>query len=400
MYDSRFSGLSPSEICHRSPPRLTSRTDSARRKFRGGEAVDHAAGAYLACDHRRGRRLALVFSLPCAPLPEALTRQEPLTTVYLDAKDRLIAEIPGPEARSNRPIPIAAMMGPWIRTVTVALEDRRFDSHSGVDFTATLRALVRHHGGGSTITQQLVKMATHRTGRSVASKLREMALALQLERRWTKEQILDEHTSIGFPTEIASSAVEAAARKAYFPETRPRNWSRVEAIYLAGIPRMPSRLNPWRHPEAAARQFRRSCGPQPWPHADFWTPRRIRTEEAPPLLPFPIFHLPYPPPPPPSRSHTLFHLPSSIFQILHRHHRGSAPTLFHFPSSIFRSTRHLPAECRPALHLNALRAAPNRAGLVRCTLGPGFAASRGANGRRTFCRPASRVSRAGLHGHH
>ena len=188
------------------------------------------------------------------PLPEALAQPQPLTTVYLDAKGRLIAEIAGSEARSNRPIPGAAM-GPWIETVTVALEDRRFFSHPGVDPGATLRALVRRHGGGSTITQQLVKMATHRSVRSISSKLREMLLALQLERRWTKDQILEAYLN-RLPYGNRLIGIEAASQ-AYFQKPASE-LSRAEAIFLAGIPRRPSLLNPWRHPEAAALQFHRS----------------------------------------------------------------------------------------------------------------------------------------------
>lgn len=188
------------------------------------------------------------------PLPENLTHEERLTTVYLDAKERLIAELAGPEARSHRPIPLAAM-GPWIPLATVVQEDRRFYSHGGVDFLATVRAAVRRHGGGSTITQQLVKMKTHRVGRSVWSKLGEMARACQLECRWTKGQILAAYLNRA-PYGNRLIGIEAAAQ-AYFGKPAAE-LSREEAVYLAGLPRSPSRLNPWRHPEAAARQFRRS----------------------------------------------------------------------------------------------------------------------------------------------
>jgi penicillin-binding protein 1C len=197
----------------------------------------------------------LWYFLYRVPLPEELAHPKPLSTIYLDAKGRLIAELPGPEARSNRPIPGAAM-GPWIQTVTVALEDRRFFSHHGVDWLATFRALARNHGGGSTITQQLVKMATHRSGRSITSKLREMLLALQLERRWTKEEILAAYLN-RVPYGNRLIGIEAAAQ-AYF-QVPAAELTQDEAIFLAGIPRMPSRLNPWRHPEAAALQFHRSC---------------------------------------------------------------------------------------------------------------------------------------------
>jgi len=189
-----------------------------------------------------------------APLPAALLNLAPLTTRYLDAKDRLIAELPGTEARSHRPVPLA-QMGPWLPVLTVALEDRRFPAHLGVDFLATGRALLRGHGGGSTITQQLVKVATGRKGRSLWAKTCEMALALQLEQRLTKEQILEAYLN-RIPYGNRLMGVEAAAQ-AYFGKPAA-SLTRAEAIYLAGLPQAPARLNPWTHLEAATKQFERS----------------------------------------------------------------------------------------------------------------------------------------------
>jgi penicillin-binding protein 1C len=199
--------------------------------------------------------IALSWFLYFAPLPEAIQQsQRPLTTVYLDAKDRLIAEIAAPEARSHRPIPLDEM-GPWIPGVTTSLEDHRFHQHPGVDVRASLRALARRHGGGSTITQQLVKVATRRTGRSLWAKAREALFALQVEHRWTKSHILEAYLNT-IPYGNRLIGVEAAAH-AYF--SKPASaLTQAEAIYLAGLPREPSRLNPWAKPERPARQFRQS----------------------------------------------------------------------------------------------------------------------------------------------
>jgi penicillin-binding protein 1C len=199
--------------------------------------------------------IALGWFLCFAPLPAAIRQsQRPLTTIYLDAKDRLIAEIASPEARSHRPIPLAEM-GPWIPGVTISLEDQGFHQHSGVDIRASLRALVRRHGGGSTITQQFVKVTTRRTRRSLWAKAKETLFALQLERRWTKPQILEAYLNT-IPYGNRLIGVEAAAH-AYF--SKPASaLTQAEAIYLAGLPREPSRLNPWMQPDRAARQFRQS----------------------------------------------------------------------------------------------------------------------------------------------
>jgi penicillin-binding protein 1C len=190
-----------------------------------------------------------------APLPKALrTSQQPRTAVYLDAKGRVIAEIASAEARSHRPVPLGEM-GPWLPSVTISLEDHRFHQHPGVDLRASLRAFFRRHGGGSTITQQLVKLTTKRTGRSIWAKVKESLIALQLERRWTKSQILEAYLNT-IPYGNRLIGVEAASW-AYF-EKPASALMQAEAIYLAGLPREPSRLNPWTQPDRAARQFHQS----------------------------------------------------------------------------------------------------------------------------------------------
>lgn len=198
--------------------------------------------------------LAMFWFLYWAPLPPGLRELGPLTTLYVDAKGRAIAELPGPDARSHRPVELAAM-GRWISSFTASLEDRRFEAHPGVDLLATARALVQRRGGGSTITQQLIKLATGRKGRGLGSKVREMGWALQLERRWTKAQILEAYLN-RVPYGNRLIGIEAAAQ-AYFNKPAAL-LNKSEAIYLAGLPNKPSRLNPWLQPDAAAARFARS----------------------------------------------------------------------------------------------------------------------------------------------
>ena len=196
---------------------------------------------------------AIWWFLEYAPLPAALCEQPHLTGVYLDAKGRTLAELASSEARAHRPCALREM-GPWIPRITMGLEDRRFYQHHGVDLRATFRALIRRRGGGSTITQQFVKVATKRKGRSIIAKAREALWALQLERRWTKHQILEAYLNrISYGNRLIG--VEAAAL-AYFDKPASA-LSQAEAIYLAGLPQRPSQLNPWTYPEAAGRQFAR-----------------------------------------------------------------------------------------------------------------------------------------------
>jgi penicillin-binding protein 1C len=154
-------------------------------------------------------------------------------------------------------------MGRWLPRVTVALEDRRFYEHRGLDWRATVAACAQNLrsrqiiSGASTITQQLVKLASSRDRRSWSGKLYEAIVAWKLERRWTKQRILSEYlnrTSYG----NRRLGPEAAAR-AYFGKSA-RDLTLSEAIFLAGLPQAPTRFNPWRHPEEANRKYARSLG--------------------------------------------------------------------------------------------------------------------------------------------
>jgi len=132
------------------------------------------------------------------PLPAELRTPLLGTPTLLDIRGREIAELPSPEARVQIPIQLSEM-GDWLPHVTVALEDRRFYRHSGIDWRATCAACLRNLkagrivSGGSTITQQLVKMTSNRQRRNWFAKLHENIVAWKLERVWTKEQILAEY---------------------------------------------------------------------------------------------------------------------------------------------------------------------------------------------------------------
>jgi penicillin-binding protein 1C len=194
------------------------------------------------------------------PIPNELLNSPPGTLTLLDCRGREIAELASPEARTQFPVGLE-QMGPWLPRVTVALEDRRFYKHGGIDWRATISACARNLRGGrivsgaSTITQQLVKLATGRDGRSWPGKLHEAIVAWKLERRWSKDRILADYlnrSSYG----NRRLGPEAAAR-AYFAKPA-RDLTLSEAIFLAGLPQAPTRFNPWRHPEKANRKYTRS----------------------------------------------------------------------------------------------------------------------------------------------
>jgi penicillin-binding protein 1C len=194
------------------------------------------------------------------PLPDELKRPPAGTLTLLDCRGRELAELASPEARTQFPVAME-QMGPWLPRVTVALEDRRFYEHRGIDWRAIVAACARNvrsrHvvSGASTITQQLVKLASNREQRSWHRKLYEAIVAWKLERRWGKERILTEYLN---RSSYGNRRVgpEAAAR-AYFDKPA-HDLTLSEAIFLAGFPQAPTRLNPWRHPEEATRKYSRS----------------------------------------------------------------------------------------------------------------------------------------------
>ena len=139
----------------------------------------------------------------------------------------------------------------------VAIEDRRFYSHHGIDPWGILRAGVRdvlHRGatqGGSTLTQQLAKNLFLTQERTVTRKLQEAVLALWLEHKFSKAQILELYLNRVY---FGSGAygIEAAAQR-YFGKSA-RKLTLPEAAMLAGLVQAPSRLAPSHNPDGAERR--------------------------------------------------------------------------------------------------------------------------------------------------
>lgn len=169
------------------------------------------------------------------------------------ADGSLLAEF----ARERRtPIDISTLP-PHIYEAFIAVEDRRFWKHNGVDLRRTVRAFVDFllHGygvaGGSTITQQLAgNMFTSSVNRreiSIRRKLREMKVSQALERAYTKREILGAYLNqINFD---GVYGVQAAAQR-YFGKNAPE-LNLPQAALLAALPVSPARYNPTRHPERA-----------------------------------------------------------------------------------------------------------------------------------------------------
>lgn len=156
----------------------------------------------------------------------------------------------------DRPVEVDALP-PYVPGAFVAIEDRRFYHHFGIDLIGVARALVsniRHHGvreGGSTITQQLAKTAFLSPERTLRRKAQEVFIALWLEARLSKKEILSRYlSSVYFGDGVYG--LRAAAQH-YFDKP-PEQLNLGEAAMLAGLVKAPSALDPAQHPQAAARR--------------------------------------------------------------------------------------------------------------------------------------------------
>lgn len=184
--------------------------------------------------------------------PSKRSIRREVDSVIEAADGHVLAVLRGDESRvlvgSDRIAPI-------MKQAVVAVEDRRFYDHQGVDLRGIARALwqdIRSSDtlqGGSTITQQLVKNQYIRNEKSIARKVREAALAYQLEQRWTKDRILTAYLNTVYYGNGAYGVQQAA--KTYFRKGAAA-LTLAEAALLAGLQRDPSSFDPVQHPAAAA----------------------------------------------------------------------------------------------------------------------------------------------------
>jgi penicillin-binding protein 1C len=199
--------------------------------------------------------LAGWLALPLVPLPPALFTPPPAQQEFVDRNGIPLRAVRAEEAPFTRPAALGEIPEALVHA-TLAAEDKRFWRHPGVDWRASLRAswdLARHRrivSGGSTLTQQLVKLAQPRP-RTFRTKLIEAAQALRLEQIWDKQRILTEYLNRIDYGNLNTGC--AAAADFYFGKPL-RDLSVAECALLAGLPQSPARLNPLTHPERARKR--------------------------------------------------------------------------------------------------------------------------------------------------
>jgi penicillin-binding protein 1A len=176
--------------------------------------------------------------------------------VYANDGHTVLARLVGAESRR---IVAADQIAPIMKQAIVAVEDRRFFEHRGVDLRGIARAIVadvrggKVVQGGSTITQQLVKNSCGSHQRSFARKIREAALAWQLEQHWAKDRILTAYLNTIY---FANGAygIERAAQE-YFGHGASK-LTLAESALLAGIPGDPTLYDPVANPRSATARRR------------------------------------------------------------------------------------------------------------------------------------------------
>jgi penicillin-binding protein 1A len=184
-------------------------------------------------------------------LDPAAQRADVDTVVYASNGRTVLAVLRGEESRV---LVGTEDIAPIMRQAIVSVEDRRFFEHDGIDLRGVARALwadIRSQAiveGGSTITQQFVKNAYIRNERTIARKVREAALAWQLEEAWPKDRILTAYLNTIYFGNGAYGIQQAS--RAYF-QKGAKHLELHEAALLAGLPADPARYDPVTHPRNA-----------------------------------------------------------------------------------------------------------------------------------------------------
>ncbi len=191
-----------------------------------------------------------IASLP--PLPIDAARE--VSTSVVDRNGRVLRAFALADGRWRLPVSSLAEVDPRYVELLLAYEDRRFRTHHGVDPGALARAawqFVREGrivSGGSTISMQVARLMEPRRERSMESKFRQMVRAVQLERRFSKNEILSLYLTLA-PFGGNIEGVRAASMTYFGKE--PKRLTLAEAALLVAIPQSPEVRRPDRQPQAA-----------------------------------------------------------------------------------------------------------------------------------------------------
>jgi 1A family penicillin-binding protein len=179
------------------------------------------------------------------PSPYKLTqRQVSLSTKIYDRNNQLLYDIYGSQ---NRALVKISELPPYVKQATISIEDKDFYKHKGFSEKGFARAIftIIFKGklqGGSTLTQQVVKNALLTPERTITRKIKEFILAIQIEQRYSKDEILQIYLN-EVPYGGTAYGIEAAA-ETYFGKNA-KDLTLTETVILAGFPQKPSYYSPF-----------------------------------------------------------------------------------------------------------------------------------------------------------
>jgi penicillin-binding protein 1C len=178
------------------------------------------------------------------PSPGKIKRTTGYSTLFLDRDEKPIYEMY--KDKNRMPVDIKEVPNN-LKNATVAIEDKDFYKHQGFSFRGILRALVNiifrfRLQGGSTLTQQLIKNVLLTPERSITRKIKEFILATEVERRYSKQEILQMYLNEA-PYGGTFWGIESAAKGYFAKDVKDLNL--VESAFLAGLPQRPSFYSPF-----------------------------------------------------------------------------------------------------------------------------------------------------------
>lgn len=178
------------------------------------------------------------------PRPDKVKRSSGLSTVILDRNGENLYDIFENENR----IPVRWENIPqYLKDATIAIEDKDFYKHQGLSTSGIVRAFLsitffQGFQGGSTLTQQLVKNVLLTQERTLPRKMKEAVLAVQIERKYSKDEILQMYLN---EAPYGGTAVGVESASSYYFDKPVKELNLVESVILSGFPQSPSRYSPF-----------------------------------------------------------------------------------------------------------------------------------------------------------
>jgi len=178
------------------------------------------------------------------PSPGKLSQNTGYSNVFYDRDGKILYQMF--KDKNRVPVPFKDISD-YLKKATVAIEDKNFYKHGGISQTGIIRSIFniiiyRRLSSGSTITQQLIKNVLLTSQQTLPRKIKEMILALEVEKRYTKDQILEMYLN-EVPYGGSYYGVGSAAN-AYFGK-QPKDLTLVESAIMAGLPQNPSYYSPF-----------------------------------------------------------------------------------------------------------------------------------------------------------